>query len=31
MGSELPIEIYSGVLLMENCCAFGTENGSGTL
>ena len=30
VGSELPMGNYSGVLLMENCCAFGMENGNGT-
>ena len=31
MGSELLMENYSGVLQMENCCAVGTENDSGSL
>ena len=29
--SELLMENCSDVLQMENCCAVGTENGSGTL
>ena len=31
VGSKLPMENYSGVLHIENCCAVGMENGSGTL
>ena len=31
VGSELPMENCSDVLQVENCCAVGTENGSGTL
>ena len=31
VGSELPIENYSGVLQIESCCAVCTENDSGTL
>ena len=30
-GAELYKENYSGVLQIENCCAVGTENDSGTL
>ena len=31
VGAELKMENYSSVLQMENCCAVGRENDSGTL
>ena len=31
VGAELHMGNYSGVLSIENCCAVGKENDSGTL